>query len=163
MDDSRIIPAPLWQRELSQGFLWAPLLAGRAEGGKKSGLQPVNPQSAYQQAWLWSSLPNLQRNHHHLKPSWWTELPGTNKQSWLAVFAPQLQRLCQLKVQCITFLLLHSARSFFTGVDLLTPAQRGKSADHRTTGALKFPSNVILKRCWRTGRFTLVFLHMIRR
>lgn len=117
--------------ELSRGSWWAPLLAGQADGKKKSGLQPVIPQPAYQRAWLWSDLPNLQRNHHHLKPSWWTELLGTNRQSWLAVFALQLHASANSKYSESLFCsYFQHGWSFSPGMDLLMPAPEEQRCRH---------------------------------
>lgn len=138
MDGSRIIPARL-SLNRSKSRLLMSSSAGWTGRWEKSGLQPVVPQPAYQQAWLWGGLPNLQQNHHHLKPSWWTELLGTNRQSWLAVFALRLHASANSKYSESLFCsYFQHGWSFFTGMELLTPAQRrGKVQTHVTTGSFE--------------------------
>lgn len=132
MDGSRFIPAPLSPNRTKSRLLMSSSAGwtGRWKK-KKSGLQPVIPQPAYQWAWLWSGLPNLQRNHHHLKPSWWTELLGTNRQSWLAVFALRLHASANSKYSESLFCsYFQHGWSFSPGMDLLTPAPEEQRCRH---------------------------------
>lgn len=154
MDGSRFIPAPLSPNRTKSRLLMSSSAGWTGRWEKKSGLQPLIPQPAYQQAWLWSGLPNLQRNHHHLKPSWWTELLGTNRQSWLAVFALRLHASANSKYSewlfCSYF---QHGWSFCPPEWTCLRQHRGvKVQTHGTTEPLKFPSNVIWK-----GALALIF------
>lgn len=169
MDGSRFIPAPLSPNRTKSRLLMSSSAGwtGRWEKKKKkkSGLQPVIPQPAYQRAWLWSGLPNLQRNHHHLKPSWWTELLGTNRQSWLAVFALRLHASANSKYSESLFCsYFQHGWSFFPRNGPAYASSRGAKVQTRgTTGPLKFPSNVIWKGAIKQEALALIFFfHMIR-